>query len=90
MWALMWLVITAEVQQQPVCELFTVAEEVVCKAWKAAAVKATQVDANTVKQHSLRAGGATDTEELSLTLTEAVFMGAWRSSTVLADRRGVT
>jgi hypothetical protein len=73
-----------EVKQHPVGEVFTVAEEAARKLLKAAAAKAMQIDPSTVGLHSLRAGGATDAEELGLTLPQTMFMGRWRSPTVLA------
>ena len=37
--------------------------------------------------HSLRAGGATDAEELGCSVSEIMFMGRWRSPTVLVYLR---
>jgi hypothetical protein len=85
LWALLWQL--AEVQQHPMGEVFNVTEEVARKALKTAAAKAMQVHPSTVGLRSLRAGRATNTKELGLTLSQTMFMGRWRSPTVLAYRR---
>jgi hypothetical protein len=85
LWALLWQL--AEVQQHPMGEVLNVTEEVARKALKTAAANAMQVHPSKVGLHSLRAGGATNTKELGLTLSQTMFMGRWRSPTVLAYRR---
>jgi hypothetical protein len=55
--------------------------------FKAAAAAALNMPASEFGLHSLRAGAATDAEELGYTMSQIMFQGRWRSATMLVYLR---
>jgi hypothetical protein len=57
------------------------------KLFQSAAAASLQMPESEFGLHSLRAGGATDAEELGYTLSQIMFQGRWRSATMLVYLR---